>query len=431
MAEKLFIGPLTYDDIVRLVTDRVTESENLEYKSSIKTGEDIARTICAMSNTTGGRIIIGITAKDRGPTELNGWVPIKNLDSSITQHIREKTKPPTAIGRISVYDIPIPGEPSNFITVCEIPRAHDAVWYRINGVDTLFLRNASSTLPAKEREEFLGLILSKNNEVHELAQVEMNNDNFDGAERIYDGILVTYSRDARAWLGKFECSVQRYDAGKAIDCLRKAAVYDPGIAKREAFVAILDLKQLYYEFTTRKHAAINPGTGEIIRVKSELTHEVRRGIEKLPRTMDAIVNAYGDLFPETVECHLARYASHVVQGRIVSAVAELGKANGTTPETTEMQAILKGCEAEARALSRKQQFVSLALAIVLAAWTAYFIAFSLLGLLDSAAQSWIQAIVALLILTLPIGTSVFIWILIRNYLNLRAEARKHFSTHMI
>jgi len=427
MTEESQEEPLTYNDILRLVDDKVTESETLEYKKSIKSGADLATEICAMANTSGGRIIIGIEAQDRIPTALVGWVPIKNLDSGITQHLREKTKPSTAIGPLKIYDVSIPDNSPMVVTVCEVARAYEAVWYREGNADLLYLKKGSSSLPAKEREEYVGVILGRNSDAHELADMEMTYDNFDAAEGIFDDILFSNTRDFKAWIGKLECSAYGYDSDKAIDCFKKAVNIDREAARNEVFSILVHLKQIYLEFTTKTYSYVDLKTGEVTKERSDIPFDGKWEIEELKTTIEDVTESYCDEFPSTAESHLLRFTICVIHGKIEDALAEHEKARTIGSKNAEIQTLIKVEELEARWLTKRQSLLSFALASLVLSWTVYFGIYALPGFLDKWGGSWIDKQNVVVLSAIPVITTIMGLFLLAQFLRLRKAAKKHFG----
>ena len=70
---------INLQDIKALQTNKVIESEVLDYKTAIVGDDDVIRHVCAFANTQGGRIIFGIRETGRGgyPRDLSG---INNVD---------------------------------------------------------------------------------------------------------------------------------------------------------------------------------------------------------------------------------------------------------------------------------------------------------------------------------------------------------------
>jgi tetratricopeptide (TPR) repeat protein len=418
---------MTYNEIQELVSNRATESETLEYKRAIRSGAEIATTICAMANTSGGRIVIGVEAHDRIPSTLVGWIPISNLDSGITQHLREKTKPPNAIDSLKVYDVSIPDRSPMVVTVCEVAQAHDAVWYREANADHLYLRKGSSSLPAKEREEFVSIILGRLNDAHGLAEIEMNNDNFEAAERIFDSILLSNTRDFKAWIGKLECSAYWYDSDKAIDCFRKAVNIDRDAARKEVFFFIVNLKRVYLEFTTKQYTSIDPKTKAVTREKSDIPFDGKEEIEELKNTIEDLSEGYCNEFPLTAECHLIKFTNHIIRGKIVNALTELEEARTVGSEDAEMLAIIEVEELEARWLTRRRLLLSFALGGFLIGWTAYFCVNVMPLVLAKWGGSWIDRVNVVIISAVPVITASFGLMILLRFLRLRKAAGRHFG----
>jgi tetratricopeptide (TPR) repeat protein len=326
-----------------------------------------------------------------------------------------------------IYDISIPDNSPMIVTVCEVARAYEAVWYREGNADYLYLKKGSSSLPAKEREEYVGVILGRNSDAHELADMEMANDNFDAAERILDNILFSNTRDFRAWIGKLECSAYAYDSDKAIDCFMKAVNIDKEAARDEVFSILVHLKMIYLEFTTKTYTHVDLKTREVTREKSDMPFDGKWEVEELKTTIEDITESYCDEFPSTAESHLLRFTNCVIHGKIADALAELEMARTIGSKKAEIQTLIEVEELEARWLTTRQSLLSFTLASLLLGSTAYFVVYALSGFLDKWGGSWIDKVNVVALSSIPFITAIIGLFILANFMRLRKAARKHFG----
>ncbi len=63
------INDLTYQDIERLVEDKIKEGWIVEYKREFKKSKDIAKSISSFANSEGGYYIVGIDESDDDKNE--------------------------------------------------------------------------------------------------------------------------------------------------------------------------------------------------------------------------------------------------------------------------------------------------------------------------------------------------------------------------
>ena len=84
----------TLDDIGQLITGRIEEGQQLEYKAEIqKNNGHVRREATAFANTAGGLIVFGIEAHDRVPIEI-AWIRETGLEERLTSILLTNIDPP-------------------------------------------------------------------------------------------------------------------------------------------------------------------------------------------------------------------------------------------------------------------------------------------------------------------------------------------------
>lgn len=107
---------VSYEDIKRLMEDRVEESEILDYKQDLISEDSLINHVCAFANTRGGYIIFGIKESGDGgyPIEMNGVdigkIHKEKLENIILAHVTPRLM-------IQIKQIPIPESERAFLII--------------------------------------------------------------------------------------------------------------------------------------------------------------------------------------------------------------------------------------------------------------------------------------------------------------------------
>lgn len=110
------VRELTYGDVMEFCAAGEHENETLEYRG-VQTDVNeprLYRTVAAMANWWGGRILLGVDAKDGVPTSpIKGFERKPNLEENIYQicRARENVYPPVITMEVGVIEIPASERP--------------------------------------------------------------------------------------------------------------------------------------------------------------------------------------------------------------------------------------------------------------------------------------------------------------------------------
>lgn len=116
---------IIYDDIEYLKTDKIEESEILDYKEELIAEKDLLKEIAAFANSSGGYIIFGVTETGKGgyPKEIKGIENNSNLNlERLEQIILSNIYP--RIGIQFSQKIPVPTT-NKIILVIKIPEGQN------------------------------------------------------------------------------------------------------------------------------------------------------------------------------------------------------------------------------------------------------------------------------------------------------------------
>jgi hypothetical protein len=116
---------IIYDDIEALKTDKIEESEILDYKEELIAEKDLLKEITAFANSSGGYIIFGVTETGNGgyPKEIKGIENNSNLNlERLEQIILSNIYP--RIGIQFSQKIPVPNT-NKIILVIKIPEGQN------------------------------------------------------------------------------------------------------------------------------------------------------------------------------------------------------------------------------------------------------------------------------------------------------------------
>ncbi len=123
------LSEATYDDVEGFLELRRAEGGDLDYKQAWD--DKIVRTVCAMANTAGGDVLVGIKEeRDQrsktnrpDPNDVPGIEKSADLAASVAAKIRSRTRP-TLVPEVGAFDVPNrPGKAVVAIRVAESPDA--------------------------------------------------------------------------------------------------------------------------------------------------------------------------------------------------------------------------------------------------------------------------------------------------------------------
>lgn len=136
----------TLDDVRALVRDKVEEGTNLEYKRELPNNTRLAEEICALANTIGGTIIIGVREENRVPQEIV-WVRNRIVEEKIQNILNTAVSP--NISNVGVFPFDNPDDSSQFVIVISVPKSLKGP----HMVSNRYMKRAGSTCRPMENEE--------------------------------------------------------------------------------------------------------------------------------------------------------------------------------------------------------------------------------------------------------------------------------------
>ena len=124
------LSEVTYQDILEFLELDRAEAEDLDYKQEWH--DKHVRTVCAMANTAGGDLLVGVKERRDGATNTNrpdaGDVPgverkPRDLAQSVAAKVRARTRPSLAP---EVEAIPVDGKPGRVVLVVRVAESSEA-----------------------------------------------------------------------------------------------------------------------------------------------------------------------------------------------------------------------------------------------------------------------------------------------------------------
>lgn len=161
--------PQTEAELQRYVTERIQESERLEFKRELPASgknEDIAKDVSSLANTDGGLIVYGVDAKSGVPEQLTPMAVAGTVER-ISLVARSSIDEPIQIAGIVTIPAASPGMGFVVVPVSRSPRAphfvRGAAWGRFGSTNGTLTRHRIGELFARGEgfaEEF-GLALRR------------------------------------------------------------------------------------------------------------------------------------------------------------------------------------------------------------------------------------------------------------------------------
>jgi hypothetical protein len=124
------LSEMTYQDLEGFLRLRRAEGEDLDYKQ--EWDDKIVRTICAMANTAGGNVLVGVKEKRDGATKTNRPDPDDvpgiqkkpaDLAQSVAAKVRSRTRPPLAP---EAETVEVPGGGGKVVLMIRVAESPDA-----------------------------------------------------------------------------------------------------------------------------------------------------------------------------------------------------------------------------------------------------------------------------------------------------------------
>ncbi len=123
------LSEVTYEDLVGFIALRRAEGEDLDYKQAWD--DKIVRTVCAMANTAGGDVLVGIKEErdERSktnrpdPSDMPGIAKGADLAASVAAKVRSRTRP-ALVPEVEAFDVP--DRPGRAVLAIRVAESADA-----------------------------------------------------------------------------------------------------------------------------------------------------------------------------------------------------------------------------------------------------------------------------------------------------------------
>lgn len=326
--------------VMMILEHKEPESESLEYKTQT-TPQDIIHWICAIANRSGGRIVIGVEAKNQLPDSAPGWTCPHNFENAVKSLLVQITKPARVLDDVDIRSFEIPGKEPLCLTVIEIPNIPEPVWIHESsgrakgdmiGHDLLEFRDASSKRIATLREDYMEIIRGKLQNSHFLADKDFQLRNYSGARDSYCAILTTDLQDVRAWLGKARCSSMLGDSLTAIDSFREAGRLQIELTRGAFCETILDIYEGLSDDDVKTRLELNEKSREFTVMDSQKGNPQAEHLLRTVGTVESLVGEFIETFGESAESHVFESRKSRFRREWWRAVWELQKANEMTSD---------------------------------------------------------------------------------------------------
>ena len=170
------------EDVLKLIEDGIEEALTLEYKRELN-NTTIAKEVCALANTEGGRIIYGVETRDRRPTGIR-WVEGSGIEERIQNVVATKVQP--KLEGVKVLRLPNPDNDAQAVFVVEVPKSPEAP----HMTDSRYFKRRGSVSLAMEDSEIRSVIFGRGRTAALRFEISENQSLLDSTWELIERIMV-------------------------------------------------------------------------------------------------------------------------------------------------------------------------------------------------------------------------------------------------